>query len=210
MDLHDFRRNYSMGKLRRQDLQQDPVEQFQLWLQQIVETGFADPTAMIIATSDAQGQPNQRYVLLKKFDTKGFVFFTDTSSAKGQEIAHNAQVSLLFPWHHFERQVRIQGEAERLDTADVAAYFHSRPLMSQQAAACSQQSQTIESRDELELRFHALADQEHIPLPECWGGYIVKPRVFEFWQGGEHRLHDRFRYSRDDQAQTWAISRLQP
>jgi len=117
LNLHEFRRNYSLGKLARKDLAADPVLQFEAWLQHIVGAGVKDPTAMVVASVDASGQPNQRYVLLKNFDVNGFVFFTDTSSAKGQEIHQNSQVSLLFPWHQFERQVRIQGRAERLGTS---------------------------------------------------------------------------------------------
>ena len=209
MDLHDFRRDYSLGKLSRADLDENPIKQFELWLQQMVETGSPDPSAMVVATVDDKGMPSQRYVLLKQFDKQGFVFFTDTSSRKGQEIAKNAQVSLLFPWHAYERQVRIQGVAEKLDIADVEGYFHSRPKMSQKAAACSEQSQVIESRAELEKKFHAV-DNNHdqIPVPERWGGYCVIPQSFEFWQGGEHRLHDRFRYELS--ANNWQINRLQP
>lgn len=209
MDLHDFRRNYSLGRLSQSDLNADPIQQFELWLQQVVATEFPDPSAMVVATADENGFPNQRYVLLKQFDEKGFVFFTDTSSTKGQEIEKNPQVSLLFPWHLYERQVRIQGVAERLDDSDVEAYFHSRPKMSQNAAACSQQSQIIESRKALEKKFQALEDEQgDISMPERWGGYRVKPIRFEFWQGGEHRLHDRFRYEQSEGS--WLINRLQP
>lgn len=210
MDLHDFRRSYSLGKLSRADLNLDPIQQFELWLQQVVATGMHDPSAMVVATADENGFPNQRYVLLKKFDQQGFVFFTDTGSTKGQEITQNPQVSLLFPWHTYERQVRIQGLAERLDDAEVEKYFRSRPKMSQNAAVCSQQSQIIGSRAELEKEFHALADDEtdNIPVPERWGGYRVKPIRFEFWQGGENRLHDRFRYEQIENK--WSINRLQP
>ena len=209
MDLHDFRRNYSLGKLSRADLDENPIKQFETWMKQIVDTDTKDPSAMIVATVDEKNQPSQRYVLLKQFDEHGFVFFTDTSSQKGQEIANNPQVSLLFPWHAYERQVRIQGAAEKLQIADVEGYFHSRPKMSQTAAVCSEQSQVIESRAELEKRFHAVDEaQGEISVPERWGGYRVKPLSFEFWQGGEHRLHDRFRYELT--ANSWQINRLQP
>ena len=210
MDLHDFRTNYSLGKLSRSDLDADPIVQFNQWLQQTIETGIKDPTAMVVATVDANGHPSQRYVLLKKVDERGFVFFTDTSSAKGQQIAQNSNVSLLFPWHQYERQVRVQGVAESLSVDEVKEYFHSRPLGSQLAAATSQQSQTIDSRDELLERYSELKSSttEQVELPERWGGYCVKPSQIEFWQGGEHRLHDRLVYSLQDGA--WQIQRLQP
>ena len=210
MNLQDFRRNYSLGKLSKLDLDSDPVKQFEVWLQQIVDSGFSDPTAMVIASVDGDGMPNQRYVLLKQFDETGFVFFTDTESQKGREISQNPQVSLLFPWHQVERQVRIRGIAEPLNEADVEAYFHSRPKMSQKAAVCSQQSQPISSREELESKFHAVEDDENgVPLPERWGGYRVIPQSFEFWQGGDYRLHDRFEYTNESEG-LWQVKRLQP
>ena len=210
MDLHDFRTNYSLGKLSKNDLDAHPIAQFDLWLQQMIDTGIKDPTAMIVATVDTDGQPSQRYVLLKKVDERGFVFFTDTSSAKGQQITQNVQVSLLFPWHQYERQVRVEGMAESLSRDEVEQYFHSRPLSSQLAAATSNQSQEIESRDELLKRYAELKANtiEQVALPERWGGYCVKPSRFEFWQGGEHRLHDRFVYSLHEAG--WNIQRLQP
>ena len=210
MNLHDFRTNYSLGKLSKSDLNADPIAQFNLWLQQTIDTGIKDPTAMIVATVDANGQPSQRYVLLKKVDERGFVFFTDTSSTKGQQIAQNAQVSLLFPWHQYERQVRVQGVAELLPHAEVEEYFHSRPLGSQLAAATSNQSQEIESRDALLKRYAELKTNtiEQVALPTRWGGYCVKPSQLEFWQGGEHRLHDRLVYSLKESG--WSIQRLQP
>ena len=208
MDLHDFRRNYSLGKLARQDLSASPFDQFRIWLEQIVATNTSDPTAMIIASVDSQGQPSQRYVLLKHFDENGFVFFTDTSSQKGQEIALNPKVSLLFPWHQFERQVRIMGESELLPRQVVEEYFYSRPELSQQAAICSKQSQTVESRAALEEQFNQVMQAKDKVLPERWGGFCVKAHSFEFWQGGENRLHDRFRYKKA--GDKWSISRLQP
>ncbi len=210
MNLQDFRRNYSLGKLSKADLDPNPIKQFERWMQQTVESGFSDPTAMVIASVDSNGMPNQRYVLLKQFDEDGFVFFTDTESQKGREIAQNPQISLLFPWHQFERQVRIRGVAKPLNVVDVEAYFHSRPKMSQKAAACSQQSQPIASREALEKKFRAIDVTEHeLPLPARWGGYRVIPQCFEFWQGGDHRLHDRFQYDLDA-ANIWQVQRLQP
>ena len=210
MDLHDFRTEYSSGRLSRNDLKTDPVLQFEKWFKQLNATDYKDPSSMIVATSDQSGQPNQRYVLLKKFDQSGFVFFTDTSSTKGQEIAVNPQVSLLFPWHIYERQVRIKGVAKHLSVQEADSYFHSRPIQSQLAAASSNQSAEIDSRQQLEKNFEALSTklEGDVPRPERWGGYIVEPIEFEFWQGGEYRLHDRFRYTKSNQS--WTIQRLQP
>ena len=209
MDLKDFRRNYSRGRLSRNSLLDNPISQFEVWLKEVVESEFKDPTAMILATVDDQGFPNQRYVLLKEFDENGFVFFTDTESTKGQELSKCSFVSLIFPWHLFERQVRIQGTVEHLERRNVEQYFHSRPRESQQAAASSHQSQVISSRDALEKNFNKYQDIEVIEVPKRWGGYRIKPHIFEFWQGGEYRLHDRFRYTQSLEG-AWDIHRLQP
>lgn len=210
MNLEDFRRSYQLGKLSRSDLATDPIEQFGAWLEQMLTSGMADPTAMVLATSGVDSMPQQRYVLLKKVTSDGFVFFTDSESRKGQDIAHNPNVGLLFPWHSFERQVRVSGTASCLKREQVEAYFHSRPLASQVAAVTSHQSQVIESRDKLEQRYSTNLEQlkDQVPLPERWSGYFVAPSRFEFWQGGEHRLHDRFEYCLDNGA--WTIRRLQP
>ena len=210
MNLQEFRRNYSRGRLVKSDMSSDPINQFQQWLQEIMSTDMRDPTAMVLATVDDSNQVNQRYVLLKGVSQEGFVFYTDTSSAKGKEIANNNGVSLLFPWHMYDRQVRIQGRASRLDRQQVDDYFHSRPLPSQLAAFTSKQSQPIESRQQLERQFmlnkDALGDE--VPLPERWGGYLIEPTRFEFWQGGEHRLHDRMVYLKVDN--NWVVERIQP
>jgi len=210
MNLEEFRRNYSLRKLNRNDLLDSPVDQFELWLNEIIATDMRDPTAMVLATVDEVGLPSQRYVLLKGFDETGFVFFTDTESTKGQEIAANPMVSLLFPWHIYERQVRVQGEVSPLSRDRVAEYFHSRPVASQLAAFTSDQSKTIETRAELLSQYqqNKMELDGVVPLPERWGGYCVKPTSFEFWQGGDDRLHDRFKYSQD--GQRWLIERLQP
>ncbi len=210
MNLEDFRRSYRAGKLSRTDLAANPFEQFENWLQEMLTTDIADPTSMILATVGHDAMPEQRYVLLKKISSEGFVFFTDSHSRKGRDIAHNPNVGLLFPWHSFERQVRVTGSAQSLDRDQVEAYFHSRPLGSQVAAYTSLQSESIASRAELEQRYSAnLASfEDRAPVPERWGGYLVLPSRFEFWQGGENRLHDRFEYNLEDGA--WSIRRLQP
>ncbi len=211
MNLQEFRQSYTQGRLRRHDLQANPIAQFEQWLNEMLASGLAEPTAMSVATVNDIGEPSQRYVLLKRVDEEGFVFFTDMRSQKGKEIAVNAKVSLLFPWHAFERQVRVKGQACELPRADVDAYFNSRPLGSQLAAYTSEQSQVIDSRSNLEKQYQANQQElgDSIPLPDRWGGYRVTPFEIEFWQGGEHRLHDRFRYRFTDQDQ-WIIERLQP
>jgi pyridoxamine 5'-phosphate oxidase len=167
---------------------------------------------MVVATVDEQGQPSQRIVLLKQVDDNGFVFFTNTGSRKAQELKGNNKISLHFPWHNLERQVIVYGEAEPLPTSAVAKYFLSRPKESQLAAWASQQSRPVSSRQALMQTFNSMKAKfakGDIPLPDFWGGYCVKPHQIEFWQGGEHRLHDRFMYRKDLSGQ-WQVERLNP
>ncbi|MDD8058130.1 MULTISPECIES: pyridoxamine 5'-phosphate oxidase [Shewanella] len=210
-DLSDIRREYTQGGLRRGDLPVNPMDLFEKWLQQAKDAQLTDPTAMCVATVDEQGQPFQRIVLLKRFDDNGFVFFTNLESRKAKQIGVNSKISLLFPWHSLERQVAVTGEAEPLSMLDVAKYFMSRPKDSQIAAWVSKQSSKISARQALEGKFaemKAKYAQGEVPLPKFWGGYLVRPNSIEFWQGGEHRLHDRFMYSKTDS--DWQIDRLAP
>ena len=211
MSLQDNRREYDYGKLTRESLSDNPFEQFTLWMTQAIEANIQDPTAMSVATVSAAGKPWQRMVLLKDFDERGFVFYTNLGSRKAQEIAGNAQVSLHFSWLQLDRQVIVGGRAERLSTIDVMKYFLSRPKASQLAAWASKQSSRINSRQALETQFEqvkAKFAQGEIPLPDFWGGFRVVPEEIEFWQGGEHRLHDRFQFKLNEGA--WDISRLSP
>jgi len=214
MSLQDNRREYDYGKLTRESLSNSPFDQFTLWMKQAIEAEIQDPTAMSVATVSAEGKPWQRMVLLKDFDPRGFVFYTNLGSRKAQEIAANAQVSLHFPWLQLDRQVIIGGRAERLSTVDVLKYFLSRPKGSQLAAWASKQSSRINSRQALETQFAQIKEkfaEGEIPLPDFWGGFRVVPEEIEFWQGGEMRLHDRFSYSRsEDNPNDWDISRLSP
>jgi pyridoxamine 5'-phosphate oxidase len=212
MDISDLRREYAHQGLRRQDLLDEPFGQFERWFQQACQLELLDPNAMILATVDPQGQPSQRTVLLKYFDQRGFVFFTNYTSRKAHEIAGNRQVSLLFLWLPLERQVAISGTADRIPTAESLAYFASRPRGSQLGAWCSQQSSIISSRQLLELQFERMRQKflnREIPLPDFWGGYRVVAQRFEFWQGRPNRLHDRFGYLQQADG-TWQISRLSP
>ncbi|MGI2112025.1 pyridoxamine 5'-phosphate oxidase [Shewanella frigidimarina] len=210
-DLSDIRREYTQGGLRRANLPVNPMDLFEQWMQQAKDAQLSDPTAMCVATVDEDGQPFQRIVLLKKFDDSGFVFFTNLESRKAKQIATNSKISLLFPWHPLERQVAVLGEAEPLSMLDVAKYFMSRPKDSQIAAWVSKQSSKISARQALEGKFaemKAKFAQGEVPLPKFWGGYLVRPASIEFWQGGEHRLHDRFIYTKTDA--DWNIDRLAP
>ncbi len=212
MKLEDVRRDYLRGGLRRGNLLDNPIEQFKLWLQQAIDAELADPTAMTLATVDASGQPRQRIVLLKQVDDEGFVFFTNYESHKAHDMAVNPLVSLHFPWHSLERQVKVCGRAEKVSTSESLKYFLSRPQESQLAAWASAQSRPISSRQLLMQQFNAMKAKfinGDIPLPDFWGGYRVRPTVIEFWQGGASRLHDRFEYSRQASAD-WLIERLAP
>ncbi|MDB4260574.1 pyridoxamine 5'-phosphate oxidase [Porticoccaceae bacterium] len=214
MSLQDNRREYDYGKLTRESLSASPFDQFKLWMEQAIEAGIQDPTAMSVATVSAEGKPWQRMVLLKDFDQRGFVFYTNLGSRKAKEIDANAQVSLHFPWLQLDRQVIVGGRAERLSTVDVMKYFLSRPKGSQLAAWASKQSSRINSRQALETQFAQIKEkfaEGEIPLPDFWGGFRVVPEEIEFWQGGEMRLHDRFSYSRsEDNNDDWDVSRLSP
>lgn len=212
MDISHFRREYLKGGLRRQDLSTDPVEQFTQWFEQARATDIADPTAMILATVDPMGKPSQRTVLLKYYDNSGYVFFTNYESRKAREIEKNHKVSLLFVWLELERQVMITGDAEKISAAESAKYFMSRPRDSQFAAWVSSQSHKLTSRQILLQKFAEMKrkiGEGKIPLPSFWGGYKVVPEEYEFWQGGQNRLHDRFHYIKADGG-AWDIERLAP
>ena len=211
MGIKDNRREYDYGTLSRENLRSNPFEQFSLWMDQALEAEIVDPTAMSVATVDTQGKPWQRMVLLKGFDERGFVFYTNLGSRKVADIMSNPQVSLQFPWLQLDRQVIVGGKAEPLSDNENSNYFKSRPISSQLAAWASEQSSPIASREVLEAQFNAVQqrfESGEVPLPEFWGGYRIVPREFEFWQGGENRLHDRFSFQRD--GDSWIISRLSP
>ncbi len=213
MDISDLRKEYTKDGLIREQLNPDPVKQFETWFQQACNADIPEPTAMSLATASVTAAPSQRMVLLKYFDHEGFVFFTNYESNKAQQIEENSQVSLLFFWAALERQIRILGKASKISTAESLKYFISRPRGSQIGAWSSPQSSVISSRTILEMKFNEMKqkfENKEIPLPSAWGGYRVVPHHFEFWQGRPNRLHDRFSYSILENQSAWEIQRLAP
>tara|TARA_B110000438_G_scaffold71877_1_gene72073 strand:- start:10524 stop:11159 length:636 start_codon:yes stop_codon:yes gene_type:complete len=211
MDLESLRREYLHGGLSREDLVENPIEQFRIWMQQAIDLKVGDPTAMTIATVAANGQPSQRIVLLKHFDDEGFVFYTNYSSRKANELNQNSKISLHFPWHSIDRQVKICGEVIKISKTESVKYFFSRPKDSQLAAIASEQSKVLTSRTVLINQFESLKQKFQsgdVPFPDFWGGYRVKAHEIEFWQGGANRLHDRFCFTRTNK--NWEVSRLAP
>lgn len=212
MKLDDIRRDYSKDKLDLDKLDENPMVQFERWLKEAIEAGLPDPTAMCVASVDAEGQPSQRIVLLKDVGQAGFVFYTNLGSRKATELSANPKVCLHFPWHSMERQVIVYGTAEPVPTSQVLSYFLSRPKESQLAAWASKQSRPVSTRQALMQKFEEIKYKfEHgqVPLPSFWGGFLVRPHKLEFWQGGDHRLHDRFMYTKES-ASRWGIERLCP
>lgn len=212
MDLESVRREYLRGGLQREDLADNPIDQFNEWMAQALKMELKEPTAMTVATVSESGQPSQRIVLLKRTEDNAFIFFTNYQSRKAREISGSNKVSLHFPWHDIERQVKVCGTAEKISTADSLRYFVSRPRESQIAAWASSQSEAISSRTLLLNQFESLKQKfshGEIPLPDFWGGFRVIPHEIEFWQGGKHRLHDRFQYRLQEDG-SWTIQRLSP
>ena len=210
-DLPLPRREYGRAELKEEDLSPDPIVQFRKWFDEAVAAGILDPNAMSLATASPAGETSLRTVLLKGISERGFVFFTNLESTKAKQIAVNPQVSLLFPWLALERQVIVNGTAARISLVEVARYFLTRPRESRIAAWVSPQSRVLDARRVLEMKFEEMMrkfGEGEIPVPSFWGGFRVTPRTIEFWQGGRHRLHDRFLYARRDEG--WAMVRLAP
>lgn len=209
--VDDLRARLIGGGLAEADLAADPVDQFRAWFSVAEEAGVFEPSAMTLATADATGEPNARVVLLRGVDERGFVWFTDRSSAKGRQLAENPRAALVIAWVPLGRQVRVTGGVEPTTEAESDAYWATRPRGSQLAACTSHQSTELAGRDELEARYAELeAEYEgrDVPRPERWGGFRLRPERIEFWQQREWRAHDRFRYQRT--GDTWRITRLSP
>lgn len=217
LDPAAMRRRYRCVGITEDELAAEPYAQFARWFTDAVaatEDGvIAEPNAMVLSTVDADGLPSSRTVLLKGYDLRGFVFYSNYLSRKGQALAANPRASLLFPWHPIARQVIVVGSVTKVAPEETEAYFHSRPHGSQIGAWASEQSTVVDSREVLEKRYAELAarwpEGARVPVPPFWGGFRVKPATVEFWQGRENRLHDRLRYVRDA-AGGWSVERLAP
>lgn len=211
MSIADLRKDYSQASLSRADVLDDPIRQFGKWFDEALAAQVPEANAMSLATVAADGRPSSRIVLIKEFDPRGFVWFTNYGSRKGQELQHNRHAALLFHWVELERQVRIEGRVERVSDEDNDAYFNSRPLMSRIGAIASAQSEPVASRQALEARFSAaeVASGSAPARPAHWGGYRLVPDYLEFWQGRPSRLHDRIAYQRLPGGD-WERERLQP
>jgi pyridoxamine 5'-phosphate oxidase len=223
-----LRQAYGNHGLTEADLAPDPIEQFGVWFADVVAAGLPEPNAMILATASAAAVPSARTVLLKGYGPDGFRFFTNHTSRKGRELRENPRACLVFPWHPLRRQVIVTGSAAVLPAADTAEYFRSRPRGSRLGAWASHQSSVLASRDDLDARYAALAarwpEDADVPVPDFWGGYLLRPDTVEFWQGRANRLHDRLRYVRAADSQDadrpdrpgrpgrsgWTVERLSP
>ena len=209
--IHQLRKNYQTIMLEKQNAKENPISQFQIWFDEACKEEFIEPNAMNVATVGDDGAISSRMVLLKAFDEKGFVFFTNYKSKKANDLNANNIAALNFWWDKLYRQVRIQGQVEKVSTQESKEYFHSRPRGSQIGAIASKQSSVIDNYKVLEDEYEKLEQQfenAEIPYPEHWGGFRVIPNMFEFWQGRPNRLHDRIRYTKS--SSNWEIERLSP
>lgn len=211
LNIADLRKEYKLRSLLETDVDPDPVKQFQQWWNEALMSDIVEPNAMTLATSNKQGKPSARIVLLKGLSNDGFTFFTNYESRKGNELKENPFASLLFFWKELERQVRIEGSVTKTDEEKSTEYFLSRPGLSKIGAWSSAQSRVIQSRDDLEenvIKYQQQFSDGVIPRPPYWGGYVVKPTLIEFWQGRPSRLHDRLQYTFSNDR--WIIERLAP
>ncbi len=209
-DIADLRKDYKLASLDEGDVAASPLAQFDQWFKEALNAELPEPNAMTLATCDAQARPSARIVLIKGYDERGFVYFTNYESHKAQDLAANNRAALLFFWPELERQIRIQGRVEKISAADSDDYYRSRPLASRIGAWASPQSQVLSSRTSLEARVAAFEAEygDNPPRPAHWGGYRVVPQVMEFWQGRRSRLHDRIQYRLNNGV--WKIERLAP
>lgn len=210
-EVSSLRNEYLKSSLDEKDVSSNPFDQFQKWFDEVLKSEVLEPNAMVLSTVDSESQPKQRTVLLKDFSESGFTFFTNYKSNKGLQIEGNQNVSILFPWYQLQRQVIVTGIAKKIPRTESQEYFQSRPFGSQIGAWVSNQSERLSSRKELEDKLSEAEktfEGKKIPLPENWGGYLIKPTVIEFWQGRASRLHDRILFEKGNES--WQISRLSP
>lgn len=214
VDVAALRENYVGAVLLEAQVNNDPFKQFQEWFEDAVSAGLTEPNAMTLATADSKGHPSARMVLLKGYDDRGFVWYTNYGSRKSAELLSNPCASLVFFWDRLHRQVRVEGRVEKVSDEESDEYFHSRPRGSQIGAIVSPQSEVLPGRQVLDDRYKSIceqyADGGYIPRPDCWGGFRLRPDAIEFWQGRESRLHDRLRFTCEGTNQKWTIQRLAP
>ena len=208
--FESLRVSYEQGELNESDVSHNPLDQFNKWLQEAIKNQVPEPNAMVLATVNKDGQPGARNVLLKSADDDGFIFFSNKNSDKAEDLKQNPNCTLLFSWLSQHRQVIVKGKAEEISREDSNTYFQTRPYGSRISAWVSEQSQVIKSREELETKVKEFMEKypENVPMPDYWGGYLVKPESIEFWQGRPSRLHDRIRFTK--KGNTWTIERISP
>jgi pyridoxamine 5'-phosphate oxidase len=208
--FESLRVSYEQGELNESDINHNPLDQFNKWLQEAIKNQVSEPNAMVLATVNKEGQPGARNVLLKSADDNGFIFFSNKHSDKASDLNQNPNCTLLFSWLSQHRQIIVKGKAEEISKEESNTYFQTRPYGSRISAWVSDQSQVIKSREELEKRVKEFMDKypENVPMPDHWGGYLVKPESIEFWQGRPSRLHDRIRFTK--KVNTWTIERIAP
>jgi pyridoxamine 5'-phosphate oxidase len=208
--FESLRVSYEQGELNESDINHNPLDQFNKWLAEAIKNEVPEPNAMVLATVNKDGQPGARNVLLKSADDNGFIFFTNKNSDKASDLKQNPNCTLLFSWLSQHRQVIVKGKAEEISREESNTYFQTRPYGSRISAWVSEQSQVIKSREELEIKVKEFMDKypENVPMPDYWGGYLVKPESIEFWQGRPSRLHDRIRFTK--KGNTWTIERISP
>ena len=208
--FESLRVSYEQGELNEADITHDPLDQFNNWLQEAIKNEVPEPNAMVLATINKDGQPGARNVLLKSADDNGFIFFTNKNSDKASDLKQNPHCTLLFSWLSQHRQVIVKGKAQEISREESNTYFQTRPYGSRISAWVSEQSQVIKSREVLETKVKEFMDKypENVPMPDYWGGYLVKPESIEFWQGRPSRLHDRIRFTK--KGNPWAIERISP
>lgn len=211
MNIEDVRNDYQKSELKDSDIEKDPINQFEIWFEFAMKSKIAEPNAMTLATSSTDGKPSARIVLLKGYSHKGFVFYTNYMGRKALEIETNPFAAIVIYWKELERQIRIEGKIEKVKRADSDNYFLSRPLESRISAVVSNQSQVVNTRETLEIKWETFLKEnfdKSFPRPDYWGGYILIPAAIEFWQGRPNRLHDRILYSKSNGE--WEINRLEP